>query len=128
MARLLVVDDSLDNLAVVLGMLEDLHEIRFATSAAQAREQIASGYVPDLLLLDMMMPDEDGLQFLGSLQRARAGSDVAAPPVVFLTANPDPELEASALRAGAEDLLRKPLHPGVLRARIDRCLARTRRP
>jgi len=58
--KLLLVDDSVSIIEVVAGILSVDHEVRFATSGAKALQMIQSGQVPDIILLDVMMPEMDG--------------------------------------------------------------------
>lgn len=114
--RILVVDDQPANLRVV-GTLLQRHGYE-ALSAASGEEalRVASAQVPDLMLLDMMMPGMDGFELLHQL-RQQAG--LKAVPVIFLTAAQDRELLLRAFDAGAVDYVTKPFIPEELLARVN---------
>lgn len=80
---------------------------------------------PDLIVLDIMMPNMDGYEFLKHL---RADLSTASIPVLVLTALNGPDNEVKSLDLGADDYLSKPYNPNVLLARIKRLLYRSRRP
>ena len=120
---ILIVDDSRDNIALLGDILADSSRIRFATDGAEALE-LARRATPDLILLDLMMPDMDGFALCETLQRDPVLHKV---PVIVITARNDPESEAQALASGARDFLRKPISPPVARARVAVHLALARR-
>ncbi|MEH6874883.1 MAG: response regulator, partial [Candidatus Competibacter sp.] len=114
-ARVLLVDDSPANLEILLGLLEEEYELTFATSGRQALSRLAQGCRPDLILLDVMMPEMDGYAVCAAL---KAEVDTREIPVIFVTARTDTDSEARALAAGAVDFIHKPLHSAVVRARV----------
>jgi DNA-binding response OmpR family regulator len=85
--------------------------------------RMAQADPPDLILLDILMPDQDGLQLC---ERLQALPRLRSVPVVFVTRQADPETEARALEAGGTDFVAKPFIPAVLQARL-RSLLRSRR-
>lgn len=87
-----------------------------ADSAAQAR-QMRNFFVFDAIILDVMMPQETGLQFVASLPRPR-------PPILMLTALSEPEDRVRGLESGAEDYLVKPFDPRELVIRLNRLIER----
>ncbi len=89
-----------------------------AASAAEAREHLAMMH-PDLLVLDVMMPSEDGLSLTQSLRAERAD-----PPILLLTARGAPEDRIAGFEAGADDYLAKPFEPRELALRIRAMLRR----
>lgn len=100
MSSILVVDD--DQLAAesFTAFLRQLgYQVSFATSGAAAMEQLSGG-LPDLVILDVMMPEINGLELL---RRIRADSRTAAVPVVIYSALDDDQWEARARDAGAHD-------------------------
>jgi signal transduction histidine kinase len=114
--RILVVDDQPANLRVVGTLLErHSYEVLPAANGAQAL-QMAEAHVPDLMLLDMMMPGMDGFELL---QQLRRNSALEAVPVIFLTAVQDRELLLRAFDAGAVDYVTKPFIPEELLARVN---------
>lgn len=91
-----------------------------ATTIAEAREAVAAS-MPDLVLLDMMLPDDSGLTWLRSLRADRA---TAALPVIMLTARGDEVDRVAGLDAGADDYVVKPFLPRELVARVRAVLRR----
>src|SRR5205807_7933921 len=81
--RILVVDDMPDNLFLMDGLLEDHYRVVLAPSGAEALKVVMSANPPDMVLLDIMMPDMDGYEVL---RRIRQHPPTANIPVVFLTA------------------------------------------
>ena len=114
-ASILVVDDVPTNIEVLVSMLDDEHEVSVATSGPQALALLAQGLRPDLILLDVMMPEMNGYEVCEVLKRDPV---TAAIPVIFVTAKGDPESESLGLASGGIDFIPKPVNTGVLRARV----------
>ncbi|QIK37277.1 response regulator [Caldichromatium japonicum] len=114
-ARILVVDDTLTNVEILLGMLEDSYDTSFALSGRQALELIKRFGNPDLILLDVMMPELDGYAVCAVLKSDPATREI---PVIFVTARTDVESEMRALAAGGVDFVHKPVNRAILCARI----------
>ncbi len=112
---ILIVDDSSTNIMTVRGMLGDAYRLRFAQSGPEALALLAEGLRPDLILLDVMMPEMDGYAVCAAL---KADPEFGEVPVIFITARADPENETRALAAGGLDFIHKPLNTAVLRARV----------
>jgi signal transduction histidine kinase len=112
---LLIVDDE----PLILEMLADaLHadyRIKVATMGPAALELAHLAPYPDLILLDVMMPDMDGYAVCAALKREPL---TAAIPVIFITVRTDPESETLALAEGAVDFIHKPINRPVVRARV----------
>ncbi len=117
---LLLVDDVADNIALLSLLIKGRHRIRAATHGARALEIAASEPQPDLILLDIMMPEMDGYEVC---RRLKADPHTAAIPVIFLTANIDARDEEQGFQLGAVDYITKPINPAVARARIETHLA-----
>jgi PAS domain S-box-containing protein len=113
--KLLLVDDSVSIIEVVAGILSVDHEVRFATSGAKALQMIQSGQVPDMILLDVMMPEMDGYEFCNLIKQSPVFKTI---PIIFITAAADAESESQALAAGAVDFIHKPINRDVLLARV----------
>jgi diguanylate cyclase (GGDEF)-like protein len=113
-ARLLVVDDQSMHLQVLHRALSGQYQMFMATSGSQAL-RVCQEQHPDLVLLDMVMPDMDGIEVLERLKAHPATTDV---PVIFVTAHGGAETETQCLQAGAVDFITKPLNPDVVRARV----------
>jgi putative two-component system response regulator len=112
---LLIVDDLPENLAVLGNLLEPHYRVRVADSGSRALRAAASEPRPDLILLDIMMPDMDGYTVLRRLREDAATRDI---PVVFLTARDAALDEEHGLRLGAADYITKPIKPAVVLARV----------
>jgi diguanylate cyclase (GGDEF)-like protein len=112
--RILVVDDALENIQMLHAVLQDEHEVLFATDGPRALE-IARTQHPDLILMDAVMPGMDGYAVCRELFAAPETSDI---PVIFVTALTSPEDETRALDAGAADFISKPANAAVVRARV----------
>jgi len=114
--RILVVDDQQANLRAVSALLSRSgYQVVTADNGAQAL-QLALEQVPDLLLLDMMMPGMDGFQLMAQIKQH---PPLLRLPVVFLTAAQDRELLLRAFDAGAVDYVTKPFMPEELLARVN---------
>lgn len=110
----LIVDDEISNIEIINAILEDDYEICFATSGERALET-ARTILPDLILLDVLMPGMDGFELCGRLKSEPLLADV---PVIFTTGLGDMDDEVRGLSLGAIDYVTKPVQPVVLRARV----------
>jgi len=123
LARVLVVDDTEDNLFLMSSLLEDTYQVLTASSGQEALGIAQSQTPPDLVLLDIMMPDMDGYEVLRRLRQRPATASI---PVIFLTALSTIEEEQLGLDLGAVDYITKPISPPVLMARVHSHLERSR--
>ena len=121
-ARVLVVDDTEDNLFLMSALLEDKYELLLASSGKEALTIIMSQAPPDLILLDIMMPEMDGYEVL---RRIRQHPPTVTIPVIFLTALSTMEEEQLGLDLGAVDYITKPISPPLLMARVQSHLERS---
>ncbi|MFM7406435.1 MAG: response regulator [Cuspidothrix sp.] len=104
---ILVVDDVALNLKVLRAILEPIgYQLSFATSGKQALDRIASAK-PDIILLDLMMPDIDGLEVC---RRLKNDLQMATIPIIFLTASQEKEHLLQAFELGAVDYVTKPFN------------------
>jgi len=113
-ATLLVVDDVPENLLLMSELLRPHYHLRVASGGEKAL-QIARRSPPDLVLLDVMMPDMDGYEVCRRLKEDPRTVDT---PILFLTAKDQAEDESHGLELGATDYLGKPFEPTVLLARV----------
>jgi class 3 adenylate cyclase len=120
----LVVDDVADNLTLLNGILKDRYQVRVARSGQQALDIVFSDKRPDLVLLDVMMPEMDGFEVM---RRLRADVRSADLPVIFVTAMSEPHDEEAGLSLGAVDYLTKPVNPAVVLARVANHIALSER-
>jgi phosphoserine phosphatase RsbU/P len=112
---ILIVDDTPINIGVISGALKDSFATKVATSGEKALA-IASGKdKPDLILLDIMMPEMDGYEVC---RRLKANPDTRDIPVIFLTGKTESEDETRGFDAGAVDYVHKPFSPMVVKARV----------
>ena len=116
--RILVVDDDKTNLQIVRDVLGNSYDLQLAISGETALRFVARR-MPDLILMDLMMPGMDGKETMRRIRAEAANRDV---PFVFLTASQNPEEEAACLSMGASDFITKPIVPSVLERRISRIL------
>jgi CheY-like chemotaxis protein len=113
--RVLIVDDMPDNRAVISAALgRDGYVLVEADGGAAALEEIARS-MPDLLLLDLMMPEVDGFSVIKKL---RGIPGMAGLPIMVISAMSEEDSQALALEVGADDYMTKPFSPKVLRARV----------
>jgi len=114
-ATILVVDDTPDNLSLMSGLLKDEYKVKVAPGGERALAIAQSGAPPDLILLDIMMPEMDGYEVCRRLKSDPATRSI---PVIFLTGRAEAEDEARGLELGAVDYITKPINPPVLMARV----------
>jgi putative two-component system response regulator len=112
---ILIVDDCPENLTVLGELLCPLYKVRAATSGEQALRQATQAPVPDLILLDVMMPGMNGFDVLERLCASPHTRDI---PVIFTTAMTAMEDERHGLALGAVDYITKPLRPAIVLARV----------
>jgi putative two-component system response regulator len=110
----LVVDDAPANLNLLAGLLNKSYRVKLAPSGAKALD-LAQRSAPDLILLDVMMPEMDGYEVC---RRLKANPLTARIPVLFLTAMSQPEDEARGFDVGAADFIQKPISPAIVQARV----------
>ena len=111
---ILVVDDIPDNLVLASALLKNQYRVKAATSGEKALA-IARTDPPDLILLDVMMPEMDGYETCAWL---KADAQLKQIPVIFLTAKGEVEDEEKGFALGAVDYIVKPLTPSLLLARV----------
>lgn len=115
-ADIMVVDDSIENLDFLMSTLrQNGHKVRPFSNGEAALRALRS-VTPDLILLDIIMPDMDGYEVF---RRLKADPRTQGIPVLFITALTDSEDETKGLDLGAVDFITKPINPSVLRARVE---------
>jgi len=112
---LLVVDDNPSHIHVVHSILKDDYKIRIATNGAKALDLAKVKPLPDLILLDVMMPDMDGYEVCGHLKSSEETRDI---PVIFLTLKMEVADETRGFEVGAVDYIHKPFSPPIVKARV----------
>jgi two-component system cell cycle response regulator len=117
--KILIVDDDPTSIKLLESVLaSDKYEILKACNGKDGLEQ-AFAHLPDLILLDVMMPGIDGFEVTRTIKRDPRTKDT---PIILVTALDDPENKAIGLEAGAEELLNKPVHSTELHARVNSML------
>ncbi|MBF0156972.1 MAG: response regulator [Magnetococcales bacterium] len=117
---ILIVDDSPENLDVLKKTLMDDYMVRPVTNGPLALRLAAMNPQPDLILLDIVMPQMDGFEVCRQLKREIRTRDI---PVIFITARTSDRDELEGLQIGAVDYITKPISPPIVRARVRTHLA-----
>ena len=112
--KILIVDDERFYINVLSELLKEQYKLYIAKSGEQALQRLADNQ-PDLILLDIMMPDMDGYQ---TCLKIKQQAEWAGIPIIFLTGKTDSESEAKAFTCGAVDFISKPISPATVLARI----------
>ncbi|MBX7186023.1 MAG: diguanylate cyclase [Vicinamibacteria bacterium] len=112
--KVLIVDDSATNRQVIGDLLQAEYAVLLAKSGLEGLE-LAQAHQPDVILLDVMMPDIDGYEVLRRLKESERTSSLC---VVFITGQDSPEQEERGLLEGASDYVTKPFHLPVVKARV----------
>lgn len=108
---ILVVDDTPENIDVLVGILGDTYKVKAAVNGMIALK-IAEKQLPDLILLDIMMPKMDGYEVCKKLKENMITADI---PIVFVTGKSDNVEQTKGMQLGAKGYLTKPVNPeGVL--------------
>ena len=110
----LVVDDDLMSLEMLLWILAEEHEVITAASAAEALNLLQHS-LPDLILLDIVMPGMDGYELFEQIRQLPGGDEI---PVLFLTGVSEQECESRGLEMGAADYITKPYNAHLVRLRV----------
>ena len=113
--QILIVDDMPANIKILGQLLRSQYDIRIATGGEKALAIAASEDPPDLVLLDIMMPDMDGYEVCRRLKKDPRSKDI---PVIFITAKGEVEDETKGLEIGAVDYIVKPFSPPIVEARV----------
>ncbi len=118
--KILIVDDERLNINVLADLLKPKYKIMAAINGMQALKAAHSVNPPDLILLDIMMPDMDGYEVCRQLKSDDATKDI---PIIFVTAMGQVEDETKGLELGAIDYLTKPISPAIVEVRVKTQLA-----
>jgi putative two-component system response regulator len=111
----LIVDDAPDNLMLMNELLQDRYEVKLANNGRNALRIAGQAAPPDLILLDVMMPEIDGYAVCRELKANLATAEI---PIIFLTAKNQSEDEQRGFQEGAVDYISKPINPVTLHARV----------
>ena len=113
-SRVLIVDDEPGNIKILSNVLAQDYALSVATDGKQALA-IAREQSPDIILLDMVMPEMDGIEVCEALKAIQETRDI---PVIFVTSMSDTVNEERGLDAGAVDYISKPVSPPIVKARV----------
>jgi sigma-B regulation protein RsbU (phosphoserine phosphatase) len=113
--RILIVDDMPENIRVLAGLLKGKYKQAVARDGASALDLALGSNKPDLILLDVMMPEMDGYEVCRRLKSVPETEDI---PVIFITARDEVEDEALGFEVGAVDYVTKPFNPTIVKARV----------
>lgn len=114
MKQILIVDDMPVNLEFAVGMLKSQYKIAAAKSGMKALMYLENNH-PDLILLDINMPEMDGFE---TIQKIKSNPKTADIPVIFLTADRNPKMELQGFKLGAVDFISKPFEPEIMLSRV----------
>lgn len=112
--RVLLVDDEATNLHILRTLLQDSYQLLFAKNGSRALE-LTHQEMPDLILLDVMMPDMTGFEVCKTLKQDEKTKHI---PVIFVTALADEADETQGFELGCVDYISKPINPSIVRARV----------
>jgi len=112
---ILVVDDTPENIDLLSGMLSPHYKVKVATNGKKALQIAASELQPDIILLDVMMPEMNGYEVCRQLKKNAFTAQI---PVIFITAKTATEDEQHGLELGAVDYITKPFDPVIVETRV----------
>ena len=111
----LIVDDERANILALINILSSTYTV-YASSDGRDALEIAETSLPDVILLDVLMPDMDGYEVITALKRSEKTRDI---PVIFITGLDSSDAEEKGLALGAADYIPKPFHSAIVRLRIE---------
>lgn len=113
--KVLIVDDQIENIQIANNLLEDHYEVQAATSGKVALNIVHSDTPPDIILLDVLMPDMNGYEVCKQIKNNPETQHI---PIIFLTGITESTSEKYGFDLGASDYITKPIQPEVMLARI----------
>ena len=119
--KVLIVEDNAELRIYIYNNLVERYEVRDASNGKEALQIIAEGWVPDIVVTDIMMPQMDGLELTDHLRNDFSTSHI---PIVMITARHEDDTQVKAMKYGADGYIAKPFTMEVLIARIDNLLER----
>ncbi|MDP3300599.1 MAG: diguanylate cyclase [Sulfuricurvum sp.] len=114
-AVVLIVDDVVTNVQALALLLKEDYTIKVATSGVRALELAAQDPIPDLILLDVQMPEMNGYDVFKLLKEKSVTAEI---PIIFVTGQDSVEDEEYGLELGAVDYIAKPIRPSIVKARV----------
>jgi CheY-like chemotaxis protein len=115
-STILVVDDIPDNLKLLAGIFRETYRVQVAQSGAQALEICTADKAPDLVLLDIMMPEMDGFEVATRMRQHPNSENI---PIIFVSAMEGEDVRLKGMKLGAMDFVSKPVDPDALKIRVD---------
>lgn len=115
MYRIMIIDDDPTSLAIGRALLEHEYELTLVRSGHQALGSLDGDNIPDIILLDIIMPDMNGIDVLMTIKKNNRLKDI---PVIFLTAESSLNKAVQGFSCGASDFVEKPVDPDLLRIKI----------
>ena len=115
--KILYIDDDQFMRVFFEGYFEEKYDIKIEGSAEEAWKLLGKGYVPDLLVLDLGLPGQNGQSFLQEFKQSKAFAHI---PVIVLSADDKSNTRISLLKIGAEDYINKPFNPEELEIKIEK--------
>lgn len=112
--KILIVDDSIEHIKILIGLLDEEYDVYFAKTGTQVME-ILPEVEPDLILLDIVMPELSGYEVCKQIKAEETWQEI---PVIFISAKGAEEDETLGLELGAIDYITKPFTPAIVKARI----------
>jgi diguanylate cyclase (GGDEF)-like protein len=112
--KILIIDDSIDHIKILIELLGKEYDVFFAKSGKQGLGLLPE-IQPDLILLDIIMPDLDGFAVCKEIKKNELWRDI---PIIFISAQNDENDEAKGLALGAIDYITKPFRPAIIAARV----------
>jgi phosphoserine phosphatase RsbU/P len=112
---ILIVDDTPTNIGVISGALKDSYKTKIATNGEKALALASAEDKPDLILLDVLMPEMDGYEVCSRLKADPTTREI---PIIFLTSQTSADDETHGFEVGAVDYVHKPFSPAVVKARV----------
>lgn len=114
--NILLVDDDNTNLKILSNLLNDKYDLRIAKNGQQAIDLVSRGKIPDLILLDIVMPDIDGYSIC---EFFKSKEDTKEIPIIFISSMNNFENEEKGLKLGAVDYITKPFVPSIVLSRVN---------
>lgn len=119
--KVLVVEDNAELRVYIYNILSDRYEVRDASNGKEALDVMASGWIPDMVVTDLMMPLMDGIELINHMRNDFSTSHI---PVIMITAKHEDDTQVKAMKYGADGYIAKPFTMELLIARIDNMLDR----
>ena len=113
--KILIVDDAPENIDFLVGILKEKYKIVAARDGEKALKMARSDNPPDLILLDILMPDMDGFEVCRLLKGSAQSATI---PVLFITGKSDDDAIQTGLEAGGDDFVLKPFNAGLVQCRV----------